>query len=176
VQRAIALVADLTAVIAAIAVVVVAVNQRERGIVASRTRVEAIQVQVNGPIKVPGVDFRLSDRTLVLVASTSCRYCTNSLPFYKRLSELGSREAKRLRFVVVGQEPVERLEDYFSKAGVSIDQITSVAGAEAPSLVTPTLILVDQRSIVGGIWRGQQSSENEEEVIRAVSVTDMEIK
>ncbi len=51
-------------------------SSRTRGSVKTGTR-----------ISLPGIDWQKSGRTLLLVLSTSCGFCTESAPFYVRLQE-----------------------------------------------------------------------------------------
>ena len=117
----------------------------------------------------PGVDFSKSDRTLVVVASSQCRYCANSIGFYQRISALDARRTRRLRLIVVGREDRNILASYLEQQELEVDDVVRVTPDTTPSAVTPTLILVGREGTVKDIWRGQLPPAGEDNVMRAVS-------
>lgn len=128
-----------------------------------------VRAAVESRISVPGLNFQVSERTLLIVASSRCRYCTNSMPFYRRLSALDSRQRGHFRLILIGSEPADVLRGYIDESNLEVDAVLSVESASNPSSVTPTLILVDRTGTVRSVWRGQQSQSGEESIVRAVS-------
>lgn len=114
---------------------------------------------------IPGVEWGASERTLLVVVRSTCRFCTESMDFYRRLTS-GSRVSK---LVGVGTEPPETLRDYFSSHDVPID-VVSVPEGIMRVTGTPTLILVDRRGTVERVWLGRIDPRQEQQVIAALSV------
>ena len=98
--------------------------------------------------------FRYSDapKTLLLFVSTQCRFCTESMPFYKRLSTGKGRGT--FQFVVVGAEPVNTLREYIGDFAVEPDRIITVSRGLFEVSATPTAIVADGTGRVRGYWRG----------------------
>ncbi|MFN2576678.1 MAG: hypothetical protein ABR607_03200 [Pyrinomonadaceae bacterium] len=67
-------------------------------------------------IALTGVDWSKSDRTLVLVLSTTCHFCSESAPFYQKLEE---QKPNDLRLVAVLPQTVEQSRVYLNKLGVA---------------------------------------------------------
>jgi hypothetical protein len=112
---------------------------------------------------VAGLEFARAPLTLIVWVRSTCRYCTESMGFYRRLAAA----PRRARVVVVGAEPVERLREYVGEHGFAPDEVVSV-GAEAVKLpVTPMLVLVDAEGIVRAVWRGKLGSAAEEAAVLA---------
>lgn len=114
----------------------------------------------------PGVQFAERERTLVLFESSGCTFCTQSMPFYKKLSkELKSRG---ISFVAASPEPVHVSQAYFKSHGVAVDQVVQkmfsrqVAG-------TPTLVLVDRRGTVTDAWVGSLDQAGEKRVLKKLA-------
>jgi len=99
----------------------------------------------------------------VLVLSTSCKYCTESLPFYRRLTEQNAAERKLNIVAAFSQEPPEASK-YLIKNEISVDQVVKAEAAEIRVRGTPTLILTDRNGIVLDLWAGKLSPGMENEV------------
>lgn len=113
----------------------------------------------------PGVQFDRAERTLVLYARSTCKYCTASMPLYRRLVE--AKASGRFQFVSVGAEPETTQRAYFATHGVSLDRYVVMSSAEARG--TPTLVVVDRKGVVRRVWLGQQSPDVEQEILRVAS-------
>lgn len=116
---------------------------------------------------IDGIDFSTGRGTLLLFASSRCRYCTDSMPFYRKLATIPTSE-NQWRFVVVGREPAEILQGYVQSHALTSVKIISIAPGVVRVRATPTLILVDTRGRVVREWRGQLQPRQEEEVIGAI--------
>lgn len=113
---------------------------------------------------VPGVDWAGNGRTLLLVLSRDCRYCTQSAPFYQRLArETAGRPG--LRLVALLPQPVEEGRKYLEGLGVPLDDVRQAPPASAGARATPTVLLVDGRGVVEHSWVGMLSPAEESEVL-----------
>src|SRR5437762_1889304 len=72
--------------------------------------------------RVESLDLSAS-RTVLLVVRSNCHFCTQSMPFYKRLSDLRRQEKASFRLVALTTEPVATGEHYLSENGVSVDRV-----------------------------------------------------
>ena len=112
----------------------------------------------------PGVDWAKNGRTLLLVLSRDCRYCTESAPFYRRLvSETEGREGVRL--VAVFPQGVEEGRQYLEGLGVNVHEIMQAAPSSTGAVGTPTLVIVDGDGVVRNSWVGQLAAPEESEVL-----------
>jgi hypothetical protein len=69
-----------------------------------------------------GLDWGKSDRHLLLVLSTTCRYCTDSLPFYRKLIEKrGTTEGPRVVAMFPQSQP--EATAYLASAKLEVDEI-----------------------------------------------------
>jgi hypothetical protein len=107
------------------------------------------------------VDWTQSKQTLLLALSSSCYYCTESAPFYKRLGQ----SKKGTRLVVVLPESVEDGQSYLKRLGLSVDEVRQLSLDKIDVQVTPTLLLVDNSGVVKKSWLGKLPPEQEESVV-----------
>jgi hypothetical protein len=67
---------------------------------------------------VPGVAFGDSPVTLVLYVKSTCMYCTDSMPFYRRLAGLDLKRKGVLRIVFASSEPSDTVTNYLQHNGL----------------------------------------------------------
>jgi hypothetical protein len=115
-------------------------------------------------IALPGVDWKANGKTLVLALSTSCRFCTESAPFYQRVVEQRAKN-QNVRLVAVFPEPVAKGQKYLTDLGITVDEVIEARLDAFGVVATPTLIMTDSAGAVADSWRGKLPSEKESEVL-----------
>lgn len=112
----------------------------------------------------PGVDWAKNGRTLLLVLSRDCRYCTESAPFYRRLTREAAGRPDVHLIALFPQEVAEGRE-YLDGLGVSVDEVRQASPSSTGAGGTPTLILVDGGGVVRNSWVGKLAAPEESEVL-----------
>lgn len=109
-------------------------------------------------------DYNWSDgeKTVLLVLSESCKYCTESAPFYRQLVERAKTNGVRILAAFPGEK--ESGQKYLSTLG-----LTEIEARQAPLEKlqvrgTPTLLLVNQQGEISQAWVGKLPPEKEVEV------------
>lgn len=115
-----------------------------------------------------GVDWAKNGQTLLLVLSNDCRYCTESAPFYQRLTRETEGRAD-VHLIALFPQEVEEGKKYLDNLGVSINEIRQAAPGSAGAGGTPTLILVDAQGVVKNSWVGKLSAPEESEVLNQLA-------
>ena len=119
-------------------------------------------------LSVPGVEWGKNERTLLLVLSTSCHFCTESSPFYQRLAQEKARKGG-VGLVAVMPQSVDESQKYLNDHGVSVDDIKQASLDTVQARGTPTLILADRTGTVVESWVGKLPAEKEAEVLKRFS-------
>lgn len=122
---------------------------------------------VGGKINLPGVDWSRKPKTLVMVLQKGCHFCSESAPFYKRLSE--SVRDKGVQLVVVLPNVSEESAPYLDGLGLSGVEVKQMSLNELQVGGTPTLILLDGKGEVTRYWVGKLPSEKEKEVLEQLT-------
>ena len=65
------------------------------------------------------IDWKSSERTLILAISTTCHFCSESAPFYKKLIA----EKGNMRLIAVLPQSILQGQAYLHQLGLSIDEI-----------------------------------------------------
>jgi hypothetical protein len=117
-------------------------------------------LQKGDVLNIPRVDWR-NGQTLLLALSTTCHFCTDSAPFYQRLS----KDHGDTRLVAVFPQDSGEGQRYLSTLGVKIDEVEQASFVDLGIGGTPTLILVDSGGKVINKWEGALPPTTEREVI-----------
>ena len=119
--------------------------------------------EVTSTPTVAGLDiaWNQNGQTLILVLSRNCRFCTDSAPFYKKLSQSKSNT----HLVALMPQSVEEGREYLEKLGVSVDEVKQFSLETMGVTGTPTLLLVDTSGAVKNFWVGKLSPEQETSVL-----------
>lgn len=119
--------------------------------------------------KVPinGIDWKKNKKTLVMYISSTCHFCKESTPFYKRF--LKENSSGEIKFMAVLPQPVEEARDYLKSAGINVDDVYNAQLTSIGITGTPTLLLVDENGTVSDVWKGKLSSDKESEVLSKLS-------
>ena len=71
-------------------------------------------------VSLPGIEWSKSSRTVLLVLSTTCHFCTESAPFYQKLQQ---QKPGNVQIVAVLPQAVEDGRQYLNKLGVSVSEL-----------------------------------------------------
>jgi hypothetical protein len=112
------------------------------------------------------VNWAVSKNTLVLGLQTGCHFCTESGPFFQKLTAAASGS---VRTVAVFPQSIEESKQYLSKLGVHVDEIRSAPLSSISVSGTPTMMLVDDKGIVTHVWLGKLPEERQNEVLSRVA-------
>jgi thiol-disulfide isomerase/thioredoxin len=112
-----------------------------------------------------------SRATVVLFVSPNCHFCTESMPFYARLTGLRPRGSDSFR--IPGVTPAnggdgEDVRRYFKDHKVNVDAMVQMQYSEIGVSGTPTLALLDSSGRVVRAWTGKLPRAIEEEVIKSI--------
>lgn len=113
------------------------------------------------------VDWKKNEKSLVMVLSTTCKYCSDSAQFYKRLTEKTSTEPS-LGTVAVFPQKVGESAIYLKEKEIKVGQILEAEPSEFSVRGTPSLLLVNKDGVVLDSWVGKLTPEKEQEVLTRI--------
>ncbi|MDQ3070436.1 MAG: hypothetical protein M3R55_12010 [Acidobacteriota bacterium] len=148
--------ADLVFVAAAVALVwFIAVNR------STASEGPAARTVLTPGTSYDGMAVNPGRRSVVLVISPSCRFCIESMDFYKRL--LASAPGRDVDVVFHSPTSAEQTKAFLSTYGVRNARLLNV---RLPSAITgtPATIVLDSAGRVVGGWLGKLTTLQEREV------------
>lgn len=109
-----------------------------------------------------------TDRALVVALSPTCKFCTESMPFYKRLIDERNEKGSNVKVIaaVPAEEAKEPERQTMEQTGVNPDQLVTVDFASIKVPGTPTILLVDDQGKVLDVWVGKLDERKEKEVLK----------
>ncbi|MET0621762.1 MAG: hypothetical protein ABW250_02170 [Pyrinomonadaceae bacterium] len=124
----------------------------------------AEQLKPGEKLALADVDWGRSKKTLVMVLSTNCHFCTESAPFYQRLAREQSGRGD-VRLMAVLPQSVEESRKYLDTNGVAVSEVKQMSPGAVRVQGTPTLIMVDSSGAVVDSWVGKLPPDKEQEVL-----------
>jgi hypothetical protein len=122
------------------------------------------RIEPGTKLSVPGIEWGKNDRTLLLVLSTSCHFCTESSPFYQRLAQEKAKKGG-VGLVAILPQSVDESQKYLNGLGVSVDDIKQAGLDTVQVRGTPTLIMADRTGAVIESWVGKLPADAEGKVL-----------
>lgn len=119
---------------------------------------------VGTTVRLPGVQFPKDRSSLLLVVSTECHFCKDSLPFYK---DLTAKSRGRLNVVAVLPQPQAEAQKFLQDAGVEANQVVTATPDTLGVRGTPTVMLVDGSGKVKQVWLGRLDLKGEKSLLAA---------
>lgn len=111
-------------------------------------------------------DWRSHRETLLLALRDGCHYCSESAPFYKRLTELEHSGAiKNFHILAAFPDSQEIVTALLESEKLDLDSVSSVNFGELGVTGTPTAVLVDQSGRVLELWVGELNDIGQQTLI-----------
>jgi hypothetical protein len=106
--------------------------------------------------------------TLVLALRGDCHYCKDSMPFYRRLSDLEKNNSLHAHLLAVMPSDQKSGAAALQSGGLTVESVFDQPLDSIRVSGTPTLLLLDSNGRVTDAWGGQLTSQGEDDVIAAV--------
>jgi hypothetical protein len=114
-------------------------------------------------VDLPNARWNLSNQTVGLAISTECHFCSESAPFYQKLTKAALE--KHDRVIAVLPQGVVLAKEYLGAKQVAVDDVLQSPLSQINVSGTPTLLLVDSKGKITASWVGKLSANRETEVL-----------
>ena len=129
------------------------------------------QLTANAKLRIDGINWAESERTVLLALSKECKYCSRSAEFYKRLAAgLASQSGTRL--LAVFSEKESEAEAYLKGLEVPIRELRYVSFSALGIKSVPTVAIVDGNGVVTYMWVGKLPPQEEKGLMSKLSLQD----
>jgi hypothetical protein len=108
--------------------------------------------------------------TVALFVSSTCRFCTASMGFYRKLAALRNDQCS-FRLVALGPKDAEtdtEFQHYLGSNGLKVDSSGVVEFSAFSIQATPTIAIGDSSNMIRHTWVGSLNEEPEDEVISKI--------
>ena len=117
----------------------------------------------------PAYDWKAHDRTLVLALRNGCRFCEESIPFYRKLAELEKSNQLDAHLIAVFPDDLADVRRLVETERLAVEAFPGIELSQVKVEGTPTLILVDRQGRVSKVWIGELAAAGQAEVVTAIS-------
>lgn len=131
------------------------------------TAQSGVQQLLGKRLTVSGLDWKGSGRNVVIYISTKCRYCQESMAFYRQLAAARDRGLLKVTLSVLSIDPPEDVRKVLAREHVEVDGIYRIPRMSGLN-VTPVLLFVDAKGMVRSAIPGKLDSSTEQKVLRIV--------
>ncbi|HEV2828129.1 MAG TPA: hypothetical protein VGW76_11055 [Pyrinomonadaceae bacterium] len=121
---------------------------------------------------IPTIDYGHSKQTLLIALNTNCSYCSESLPFYRKLVLANGLSNDSLHIVAVFPNKAEEVARYAKENDLLLDTITDLELSRFKISGTPTMILVNDSGEVNDFWIGKLPDTEADQLIRSLTSSD----
>ena len=122
---------------------------------------------VGREVKLPGADWQAAPVTVLLQLSSTCRFCNESMPFYRQLLSARQSAAAKVPVIVVSADAVAVMQKHLSEQQLAPDRVLH-SRLDGLSTSTPTVYIVDAKGMVRRIYIGKLNDEGEKQVLSIV--------
>jgi thiol-disulfide isomerase/thioredoxin len=130
-------------------------------------------VEIGTKINLPGIDWAGNNQSLVVVISTDCHFCHESVPFYQELSRRAAQSG-HVKMIAVFPQEVSTAKEYLDSNSITVGQIIQANPPNIGVRGTPTLLLIDKDGRVTETWLGRLVDDQERKVFERLSLTAAE--
>ena len=122
---------------------------------------------VGREVKLPGADWNAAPVSVLLEISSTCRFCNESMPFYRQLMAARQAAAAKVPVIVASRDAVAVIRKHLADEQVDVDKVLhSRLDDFAP--VTPTVYVVDAKGVVRRMFIGKLDPSGEKELLSIV--------
>jgi hypothetical protein len=117
----------------------------------------------------PGYNWKAHDHTLVLALKAACRFCEESIPFYRKLAELEKSNQIDAHLIAIFPDDLAAVRQLVETQQLTVEAFPGIDLSQVKVEGTPTLILVDGQGRVSKVWIGELAVAIQAEVLTAIS-------
>jgi peroxiredoxin len=125
-------------------------------------------VSIGNRLDVQPIRWSSNTKNIVLVLSTTCKYCKASAGFYQRLAR--ECEDRHIRTIALFPQSVEQSRAYLESEGVRVTEIWQAEPGKLKVQGTPTVLLVDNNGIVQHVWTGKLPANQEKDLLATLGL------
>lgn len=131
----------------------------------SPTQAQSAKQLEGRSLRLAGADWAGAPLTLVLQLSSDCHFCTESMPFYRRVVSTVSTSSHKIPLLVASSDHHEVAEAYLNSEHIPPQHILQLESGGALTLATPVIFFVDSVGVVRKSFVGKLDASAENDVL-----------
>ena len=119
-------------------------------------------------VKLPGANWQAAPVSVLLQISSTCRFCNESMPFYKQLMAARQAQAAKVPVIVASADAVAVMRKHLEDQQVIVDKVLH-SRLESFGTPTPTVLIVDSKGVVRRAFIGELDPSGEKELLSIIA-------
>lgn len=107
------------------------------------------------------IDWKAKPATLAFILQDGCRYCDESIPFYK---ELLSEPRQNMQFAALFTHDSEHGRQYLTAHDIRVSNVAGNIKVPWTRVLTPTIAVCDSAGKILKVWIGRLSDQQKKEL------------
>ena len=159
-QQKLEMTANIAIVLVAVLLGAVIVNK----FVLAKPRGLPKEIPVGSKVGLDDIAWAEHEKNILLILQKGCHFCTESAPFYQKLTQ-ATTNRKDIKVIAVLPQKQDEGKAYLTENGVIIDDVRQASLDSMGLAGTPTLIIADQNGKVTHSWVGKLQATEEDKVL-----------
>lgn len=122
---------------------------------------------VGREVRLPGADWQSAPVSVLLQISSTCHFCNDSMPFYRKLMATRQASAAKIPVIVASADAVPVMQHHLVEQQVSVDKVLH-SRLEGFDAVTPTVYIVDSKGMIKRVFVGELDPSGQKELLSIV--------
>lgn len=106
---------------------------------------------------------------VVLVLSENCKFCIDSLPFYRAIADAHKQRDRGYELIAAFPTNVDSGLEFLARHKVTVDSAMTLSQIGAKVQATPTILIADRLGLIRNAWIGHMSDKDQSSVMKAIS-------
>lgn len=121
-----------------------------------RTQNSDYRIAPDATLRINGINWADSEKTVLLALGKDCKYCSSSAGFYRRLAG-GITSQTNTRLIALFSEKESDAEAYLKQLELPIRELRYVSLSSLGIKSIPTVAILDRNGVVTDLWVGKLS-------------------
>jgi hypothetical protein len=122
---------------------------------------------VGREVKLPGADWQSAPVSVLLQISSTCHFCNDSMPFYRKMMAARQASGAKIPVIVASADAVPVMQQHLADRQVSVDKVLH-SRLDGIGAVTPTVYIVDSKGMIRRVFTGELDSSGQRELLSIV--------
>lgn len=118
--------------------------------------------------QVSNVDYRKSDRTLIIALNANCSYCNDSVPLYQKLLAANTKSHAPIQIIGLFPNSADEASRYLKQNQLTMTAISNIDLGSLRISGTPAMVLLNNNGEVKDFWVGKLDDRNAEQLVESL--------
>jgi|SRR5579863_4018303 len=121
---------------------------------------------VGREVQLAGADWQTAPVSVLLQLSSTCRFCNESMPFYRQLMAARQTAGAKVPVIVASADAVAVMRQHLQEQQLAVDKV--LHSRDTFGTGTPTVYVVDSKGVVKRAFVGKLDAAGEKQLLAII--------